>query len=211
MDTKPNNGDQLVAEITRGLVYTHNRANANTVEVHQTRATIYALVELLVDGGLIDLEILEARQSDIGQRLREQYLARGMSVAMQEFESSKYDFQDGADIDCNNRLPLCQAACCRLPLALSKEDVQEGIVRWDLAQPYMIAHDADGYCVHLDRGACSCTIYDQRPIPCRGYDCRQDQRIWLDFEKRVVNPRIGEPDWLECVMTESDSLVNGKG
>ena len=68
---------------------------------------------------------------------------------MQEFGVSKYAFQGGAEINCENRIPLCKAACCRLPLALSKEDVQEGIVRWDLGHPYLIAQDKDGYCVHI--------------------------------------------------------------
>jgi hypothetical protein len=31
-------------------------------------------------------------------------------------------------------------------------------------------------------------VWQQRPIPCRGYDCRKDERIWLDFEKRIINP-----------------------
>jgi hypothetical protein len=141
---------------------------------------------------------LETRQQEAAERLRRQYLERGMAVAMQEFDVSKYAFQGGAEIDCEHRLPLCKAACCRLPLALSKEDVQEGIIRWDLGQPYIIAQDKDGYCVHMDRQTCRCTVYTQRPIPCRGYDCRKDKRIWLDFEKRVVNPQIDDPAWLNC-------------
>jgi hypothetical protein len=25
---------------------------------------------------------------------------------------------------------------------------------------------------------------------CRGYDCREDRRIWLDFEKRIPAPDL---------------------
>jgi hypothetical protein len=63
----------------------------------------------------------------------------------------------------------------------------------------MLAHEADGYCTHMDRGACGCTVYAQRPIPCRGYDCRNDRRIWLDFEQGQVNPAIHDPDWPRSV------------
>jgi Fe-S-cluster containining protein len=73
--------------------------------------------------------------------------------------------------------------------------VRENVVQWELGQPYMIAHAGDGYCVHMDRQTCGCTVYEQRPIPCRGYDCRKDKRIWLDFEQEQINPRIYEPDW----------------
>jgi hypothetical protein len=114
---------------------------------------------------------------------------------------SKYDFNHGSKVDCENRIHLCKAACCKLPLALSKEDVQEGAVRWELHQPYMIAHGEDGYCVHMDRHTHRCGVYDQRPIPCRGYDCSNDSRIWLDFENKVINPEIYEPGWPESLQS----------
>jgi Fe-S-cluster containining protein len=66
----------------------------------------------------------------------------------------------------------------------------------------MNLRDTDGYCTHLDRCTGGCRVYEQRPIPCRGYDCRKDKRIWLDFEKGVINPRIGDSDWPECVETQ---------
>jgi Fe-S-cluster containining protein len=189
-------GDPLPeVDVLRGLLYVHNRANANTGELHQTRSTLDALVDLLVDAEVLDRDALEERRDEAAVRLRDDFVERGMAVAIQEFEVSKYEFEGGAQIDCDARLALCHAACCRLPLALSSEDVEEGTVRWDLGRPYMIAHDDDGYCVHMDRGTHRCGVYEQRPIPCRGYDCRHDERIWVDFERRIVNPRIHEPDW----------------
>lgn len=189
----------IVDDIHRGLVYAHNRANANTTEVHQANATLNALVELLVDRGLVNIESLEARRKEAAEQLRRDYLSRGMAVAMQEFGVSKYEFKGGAEIDCENRLHLCKAACCRLPFALSKQDVQEGIVRWDLGQPYINARDEEGYCRQMDRGTCRCTVYEHRPIPCRGYDCRKDERIWIHFENRVINPKLADPNWPDCL------------
>jgi hypothetical protein len=183
------------ADVLRGLLYTHNRANANTAELHETRATLEALTELLVESGAVDRNVLDLRRADAAEQLRGTFVERGMAVALQDFDVSKYEFAGGAEIDCENRLHLCKAACCRLPLALSKEDVQEGIVRWDLGQPYMLARNDDGYCVHLESGTCRCGVYEHRPIPCRGYDCRNDERIWLDFEARVPNPQLDDPEW----------------
>jgi Fe-S-cluster containining protein len=74
--------------------------------------------------------------------------------------------------------------------ALSQQDVEEGVIKWDLGRPYLIAQDADGYCRHLDRQAMRCTVRAQRPLPCRGYDCRRDKRIWSDFDNRIVNPDL---------------------
>ena len=119
----------MTAEVLRGLIYAHNRANANTAVAHEANATLRALVELLVEGGVVDGEAVEERRGKAAEQLRREYLERGMAVAMQEFGVSKYEFKGGAEIDCENRLHLCRAACCRLPFALSKHDVQEGIVK----------------------------------------------------------------------------------
>lgn len=194
--------------VLRGLVYTHNRANANTAELHEACSTMHALVDLLVERGVLDRETLEARRRTAAEQLRRDYIERGMAVAMQEFPVSKYEFHGGPTIDCEDRIPLCKASCCKLPLALSKEDVQEGIVRWELGRPYMIAQTSEHYCVHLDGESHHCGVYAQRPIPCRGYDCRQDKRIWLDFEKRLVNPRIDDPDFPQCLEREMEQAQN---
>lgn len=191
--------------LQRGLVYTHNRANANTAELHQAYATIQALGELLIERGILQREEVESRQREVADQLRQRYLDQGMATAMQEFGVSKYQFQKEGHVDCENRVHVCKAICCKLPLALSREDVQEGVVQWELGQPYMIAHASDGYCVHMNRETCGCTIYEQRPIPCRGYDCRDDTRIWIDFENMVVNPRIHDPEWPNCLEAETPS------
>jgi Fe-S-cluster containining protein len=80
--------------------------------------------------------------------------------------------------------------------------VREGIVRWNLGQPYIIDQGESGYCNHLDRGKLSCSIYQNRPVPCRAFDCRKDRRIWLDFDKKIPNPAINRPDWPRCLTPE---------
>jgi Fe-S-cluster containining protein len=129
----------------------------------------------------------------VAKRLVEKFRELGMGAVFQDPEHDKYAFAGKeVKIDCENRIPLCKAACCRLNFALSRQDIDEGIVKWDLGRPYMIAHDADGYCRHLDRKGCRCTVYANRPVPCRAYDCRKDKRIWADFENRIINPNLEE-------------------
>src|SRR5690606_11828270 len=76
---------------------THNRANANTAEVHQTSATLHALVDLLVERGLLDEEELKSRQQQVAEQLRKLYVGKGMAVALQEFGISKYAFEGSKD------------------------------------------------------------------------------------------------------------------
>jgi Fe-S-cluster containining protein len=181
----------LEPDLLRGLVYTHNRANANTAEVHQANANVQAVIELLIERGVLNRKELEERAEEASERLKRDYIERGMAVAMQEFGTSKYEFNSGAEIDCKSRIALCKAACCRLPFALSKQDVQEGIVKWDPGQPYMNARESDGYCSHLDRCSGRCSVYEHRPIPW----------IWIDFNNRVINPRLHESNWPTCLET----------
>jgi hypothetical protein len=191
--------EKLRQELSDGLLYIHSRLSENTQSTLEAAAFLYALIELLNERGLVSIEQLDERKAEVAKRLAKKNSSAGIGVLLQEPEYDKYNFENEAKIDCENRVHLCKAACCRLPFALSKQDIREGIVNWDLGQPYMIAQEKDGYCVHLDRGCQRCTIREHRPVPCRGYDCRKDKRIWLDFEQKKINPEILRADWPGCV------------
>jgi Fe-S-cluster containining protein len=91
------------------------------------------------------------------------------------------------DIPCAEMVPLCKAICCGLVVHLSEQDVAEGVVARDPDRPELLA-SAGERCVHLDAGGC--TVYAHRPAPCRTFDCRNDRRIWLDYERRIPNPNV---------------------
>ena len=95
-------------------------------------------------------------------------------------------------VECLNRLSVCKAMCCRFPVRLSRQDAEEGKICWDPGQPYLIAKGKNGYCCHIDRDLLTCTIREYRPLECRGYDCRQDGRVWANFEKMLLNPKLEE-------------------
>lgn len=200
----PNLTRDLRQEVAEGLLCAHSRLNANTAKTLEAASFLYALIELLSERKLITVEELDERKKVVGKRLVEQLKENGMGVRLQQPEIDKHQFQGGVQIDCASRVHQCRAACCRLDFALSKQDVEEGVVKWDLSRPYMIAKDLDGYCRHLDRCTSRCTIYQHRPVPCRGYDCRNDKRIWLDFENRIPNPNLTRDDWPRCETPEED-------
>jgi hypothetical protein len=191
--------EELRRELADGLLYIHSRLSENTKSTLEAASFLYALVELLSEQGLISIDKLDERKAEVAQRLAKKNTEKGVGVLLQEPEYDKYTFQGEAKIDCENRVHLCKAACCRLPFALSKQDIREGIVHWDLSQPYIIAQEKDGYCTHLERSCQRCGIREHRPVPCRAYDCRKDNKIWLDFENKIINPEILRDDWPRCV------------
>jgi Fe-S-cluster containining protein len=182
--------EEFRKEIVGGLTYTHSQANANTHRALETATFLFALVEVLAEKGVLTIEELDARKDEIADRVQRRFLSKGMGVVLQEPEQDKYAFAAEAQVDCENRVHLCKAACCRMLFPLSRQDIAERIVMWDLEAPYLIAQTEDGWCRHLDRAACKCTVREHRPIPCRAYDCRNDPRIWSDFANYAINPDL---------------------
>ncbi len=180
----------LRQEVVGGLLYTHNRANSNTSRLLEVASFLYGLIEILEEKGIVAIEELDARKETVSERVEKRFLHKGMGVNLQEPEQDKYTVQGAVGIDCENRVHLCKAACCRFWFPLSKQDVDEGVVHWDMRFPYIISQDTDHYCKHLNHGACSCGVYEHRPLPCRTFDCRKDKRIWLDFEGAQINPDL---------------------
>ena len=101
--------------------------------------------------------------------------------------NDKYTIE-GEPIDCESRLELCQARCCSFGVVLTRQDVEEGQLQWEIERPYRLPRNADGYCSHLGRDDAHCQRYEYRPATCRSYTCKEDRRVWLDFEARIPAP-----------------------
>jgi Fe-S-cluster containining protein len=181
-------------ELAEGLLYTHTRINSNTRKTLESTSFLYALIELLSEKGLISIEELDKRKNQVAQRLVKKFVESGMGLMYQDPEEDKYTFEHEAHVDCESRLHTCKAMCCKFPFALSKQDVEEGIIRWEFGRPYLIAHDTDGYCVHMDRKKYHCTVRDHRPVPCRGFTCENNEKwhVWNDYEAKEINQEMIE-------------------
>lgn len=180
--------------ISKGFQFADMLGFINQKGLKENQILLHSLLELMISKGIIRLHELEERKSEITKYFEE----KGQNSAKIHLveTADKYQFKSDVQIDCENRIHLCKASCCKLWFALSKQDLDEGIVKWNYYRPYEIARHEDGYCSHLDKSnKCSCKIYHNRPLVCRSYDCREDKRIWLDFEKRIPNPELEQEGW----------------
>ncbi|MFZ3167960.1 MAG: YkgJ family cysteine cluster protein [Candidatus Methanoperedens sp.] len=204
-------------EAAKGLLYTHTRINTNTTKTLEASSFLYALIELLSEKGLLSIEELDERKKQVAERLIRRFVDSGSGLMYQDPEYDKYTFEQGATVDCESRLHICKAICCKFPFALSRQDVEEGIIDWEFGRPYLIAHGADGYCMHLDRNNHRCTVQEHRPVPCRGFDCQDNERwqVWLDYGKKIINQELIEQidennrKIYSCSRLKSNSGVNG--
>jgi Fe-S-cluster containining protein len=185
-------------EVERGLRFAHMMMQVGQIQGNEVLTSISALTGLLVDKGIIsDEEITQAHER---ARKVVQNIPRPM-VRLSEM-GNKYEEAETVEIDCASLIHLCHARCCTLPFVLTNQDVDEGVARWDYGNPYFNKRGADGYCVHCDPETRACAIHAQRPHVCRKYDCRQDKRIWIDFEKKIPTPVQAPPPVFPVAMAE---------
>ncbi len=140
-----------------------------------------------------DITLLNQTPDDDQELSEEQraYIQKMLERLMELGIGAVYGVEEANDevmIDHGERLSICRAVCCSFIFALTKEEVQKGHVQWNRKRPYFIARDEDGFCPHLDRETFRCNIWEERPERCRQYDCRKDPNVWLDWEKKVINP-----------------------
>ena len=188
---KPAPGEpEPTRQLELGFMFNHSLMSETSRQILSAATAAFALADLLVEKGVIEEDALKARRDSVQTMLLKQVEDSRLGLFVNEEHTDKYALVELPQINCTERLPLCQAACCALPFPLSRQDVEEGIVRWDFGRPYWNLRDRTGYCVHNDAEKRCCGVYNARPGPCRLYDCRQDTRIWLDFEGMVVNPDL---------------------
>src|SRR5829696_5978976 len=181
-----------VRQVELGLMFTHSLISETSRQVLEAATDTFALADLLVEQGVIDKDVLAARRAAVHTTLLKEIERSGLGLFVNHEHEDKYQLTDLPEINCAERVHLCKAACCTLRFPLSRQDVEEGLARWDFGRPYWNLTDGTGYCVHCAPGKRHCKIYENRPAPCRLYDCREDKRIWADFENMVVNPDLDE-------------------
>ncbi len=177
-------------EVELGFMFDHSLMSQTARQALSGSAAALALAQLLVELGVIDEQAFAERRSAMVAELRQRAGQEDLGLYLNDSVQDKYVLTDLPEIDCSERVHLCKAACCTYRFPLARQDVEEGVVQWDLGHPYWNRQDATGYCVHNDQTGRGCRVYDQRPAPCRVFDCRQDERIWSDFDAMVVNPEL---------------------
>ena len=173
----------LERNVERGLRFAHVMMAINQHEGREGSIYARAVAELLVDKGLVGKEELDTMMAQV----RKEVEALPAPKVLLSAGVDKYQCENLVLIDCAERVHLCQARCCSLDFYLTDQDLDEGVVRWDYGRPYWIRKNKDGHCVHYDPATRRCRIHAYRPHVCRAYDCRNDQRIWIDFEMRIPN------------------------
>lgn len=176
-------------DLERALRFLNNVVTQMRSELLQLGAQVVTLTRKLEErGAVVESEVLAALPDAVEEVRISDEVAPPLRVDIAEAAGDKHDVES-PPIPCDELIPICQARCCTLTFRLSTQDLEEGVVRWDYGRPYWNRRREDGYCVHNQ--AHHCQVYQHRPRTCRTYDCRDDRRIWKDYQNRV--PADGTP------------------
>jgi hypothetical protein len=189
---------ELERQVEHGNLFAHAALSEQATRVNNVEAVVNGLADLLVQGGVVDADELMRVVESTRRGIAEAGQAATLGVAIR-VDGPGPEVPAEA-IDCEARLPLCKAVCCRLRFALTVEEIEAGPVKWDLGRPYFNRHGPDGYCHQFDGSGCS--VYEERPVPCRQYSCANDPRIWTDFEGRVINQ-----EWIDANLGNDRSPI----
>ena len=189
--TQPDDKTFALAELVRRAMTTsysmHAREAATSFE---TGATLEAIVQLLIDKGLIARDEFMTARDAAAERIaghqQRSWVGPWLTVIDETQEAKPAKL-----VDCETRHPTCQAACCTFyKVILTEGEVRGGALLWDLGAPYSLPRGPSGHCAYLDRESLKCTVWQDRPFVCRGYSCESDREIWADFEKVIPTERV---------------------
>ncbi len=172
-------------ELVRALRHANMLVTNLGEQVVRLEARVGALVDLLLERAVVEGATLDAQSTEALLALQlGEAKHPGLRVDLGELVD-KYT-EPSPPVPCAELIPLCGARCCAMTFPLTTQDLNQGIVRWDVARPYRILQrDSDGYCTHSDPATRACGVYHDRPRTCRSFDCRNDRRIWHDYERRI--------------------------
>lgn len=178
--------DAQARQAELGILTAQGQIAQNTDNLLEVAATVAALAEVLAARGLVEPEVLEQARGAARERLRATEFGQRIAVRLQDDGRDKYTAEN-AEVDCGARMHICHSACCAFDVPLSRQDLEEGQLRWELSRPYVLRHGADGLCMYRDPATGFCGSYENRPLACRKYTCKTDRRVWKDFDRMIPN------------------------
>ncbi len=175
---------ELEDQVERGSLFTHSALSRQSARLNEIESFLYGIIDVLTQKGHMPPEVLKHAVEDVRKEMVEkgEMSNPGLALRMDGDKNSEF-----IPVNCDERMHICKAVCCKLTFALNAEEVEGGEIRWDLGRPYMIRQKPSCYCTHNNPKDKKCTIYNNRPSVCKKYSCAKDTRIWQDFGKMELN------------------------
>jgi Fe-S-cluster containining protein len=176
---------ELARQVEKGNLFTHTILTEQIMRLNENESFLYGLIDYLSQKGIIQPDELKATVESVRKEIIEKKEFATLGVALRI--DAPEDKTQIVAVNCQERMEICKAVCCRLRFALTVEEIENGPLKWELGKPYYNRHCEQGYCHQMNFDQMSCNIYENRPSVCKKYNCANDKRIWNDFEKMELN------------------------
>lgn len=200
MEQKQSNDIDLERQVERGSLFTHSALSRQSARINEIESFLFAIIDVLTQKGITPPDDLKQAVEDVRKEMVEKGELSHPGLALRVDGEGESEF---VPVNCNERMHICEAVCCKLNFALSAEEVEAGKIRWDLGRPYMIRQEKSCYCTHIQVETKRCTVYEDRPSVCKKYSCAKDNRIWKDFDNMILNK-----EWITENIQESKFKFN---
>jgi Fe-S-cluster containining protein len=201
-DTNNGQVDLLEQQVERGSLFTHSALSRQSARINEIESFLYAVIDVFTQKGIAAPGELTEAVRKVREEMIEKQETSYPGILLRADEPDDTEF---IPVNCNERLHICNAVCCKLDFALSAEEIESGKIKWDLGRPYFIRHEAGTcHCSHIDPETRKCNVYDHRPSVCKKYSCAKDKRIWKDFENMVLNE-----EWIDENIKERKMRFSG--
>jgi hypothetical protein len=183
----PQNTFEGLRDAVRAGLHMAHTVQARAMQAEFEHAVIVqSLLHVLLEKGIVAREELDTVYPQMQHALAE--LRTAQHGAGPRMTQPLEGYPEPTGLDCAAHHPTCEAACCTsFSVVLTPEEAASGKYMWDVAFPYRLLTNAAGTCVYLDEDKRRCTIWADRPLVCRSYDCRTDDRIWSDYPTRNLS------------------------
>lgn len=179
---------ELEDQIAKGQINIHSTLSRISDRINELEAVIYGINNALIEQEIIPSNLLYKKVDSVKTQMIEngQNLNAGITVRIDDENAVEQE------VNCEERLHICKAVCCKLNFPLNENEIDSGHYKWQLGKPYYIRQQSNGACCYLGESG-KCGVYSNRPKICRIYSCHKDERIWKDFDNMVLNTEwIGE-------------------
>lgn len=166
-------------------LFTHSIFSKFSDRINENEAFLFGLIDYLIAKNGLSTDELKGYVEQVKKEINAKGENLNPGVALRIENPDK--IPPPPRVNCEERLHICKAVCCKLSFALSPPEVESGKIKWELGRPYFIRQEKSGYCSHINPENKCCSIYKERPGVCTNYSCENDKRIWKDFDNMELN------------------------
>lgn len=144
MQEKGNNGsfqnsrvDKLDRQAERGAFYVQETFSRFADKINEIQAVLQVVMDALIQHGVLEPAKTSHLIDEVFQKISQNKEGLHPEIALRvDQENVQIEL-----VNCEERLHICKAVCCKMDFALSTQEVESGKIKWDLGRPYFIRRE----------------------------------------------------------------------